>query len=447
MGDLFGDLPEGGRGEAVGPGRDAGRARLREPVRDEVRLEVVDLEALLGEEHPARLIWAYVERLDFSAFEARVKAREGGRGMPQTSPRLLLALWLYATSDGVGSAREIARLTGHDPAYRWLCGGVGVNHHALSDFRSGPEGGRVETLLVEHVASLLAAGLIDLDEIAQDGVRVRASAGAASFRRRPTLEEELAKARAVLAKLARDEDDDPGSTGKRRRARRESAARDRVARVEKALAALGDAEALRAGRAKTNRAATETQKEPRASTTDPQVRILKMPDGGFRPAYNVQFASLPENGVVVRVTVTTVGSDRGLAEPMARGIEAAYGRRPRRHLLDGGYLSGADVEAAHAAKTDILSPVGRAKSGRDPHAPRACDGPGMAAWRRRMADPATAPLYRRRSRCELVHARLRNLGLDRLLVRGTAKVRAWMNGFALAANILTEARLRRHAAA
>ena len=249
----------------------------------------------------------------------------------------------------------------------------------------------------------------------------------------------------MLERLSRDEDDDPGSTGRRRRARRESAARDRLARVEAALAAQAQAEALRAKREATNRSATRRQAEPRASTTDPEARVLKMPDGGFRPAYNVQFASLFGSGIVVGVMVTALGSDRGLAEPMARRIQAAYGRRPRRHLLDGGYLSAADVEAAHEAGTAIVSPVGRNRSGRDPHAPRAGDGPGMAAWRRRMGDPTTALLYRRRARCELVHARLRNLGLDRLLVRGVAKVQAWMAGFALATNILAEARLRRQA--
>lgn len=160
------------------------------PVRDEVRLEVIDLDGLIGEDHAARLIWAYVERLDFSDFEAGVRSREGRPGMPQTAPQLLLALWLYAITDGVGSARAIERLCTLDPAYRWLCGGVGVNHHAISDFRS-EQGERIERLLVQHVASLSAAGLIDLDEIAQDGVKVRAYAGAASFRRRKTLESEL----------------------------------------------------------------------------------------------------------------------------------------------------------------------------------------------------------------------------------------------------------------
>lgn len=439
MSGLFGDLPE--QPAPLSDGRSAGKARLRVPVRDETRLEAVDLDALIGEAHAARLIWAYVERLDFSDFEARVRSREGLPGMPQTSPRLLLGLWLYATSDGVGSAREVERLCGYDPAYRWLCGGVTVNHHALSDFRSAQEVG-MEMLLTSHVASLSAAGLIDLDEIAQDGVKVRAPAGAASFRRRKTIESELAKAKALLARLAQDEDDDPGSSSRRRKARQASAARDRLARVEQALAALGEAEALRAKREKTNKAETVRQKEPRASTSDAQARVMKMPDGGFRPAYNVQFASLPGNGIVIGVQVTTVGSDRGLAEPMAQNIAAAFGQRPARHLLDGGYQAAPDIEAAHAAGTLIYSPPLRSKSGKDPHLPRPDDGPGVAAWRQRMATPEALAIYKRRSRCELVHARLRNLRLDRLFVRGRAKVETWMIGFALAMNILTEARLR-----
>lgn len=438
MSGLFDDLPEL---HAPASGASVGKARLRVPMRDEVRLEAVDLDALIGEAHAARLIWTYVERLDFSDFEAKVRSREGLPGMPQTSPHLLLALWLYATSDGVGSAREVERLCGYDPAYRWLCGGVTVNHHALSDFRSG-EGARIEMLLAQHVASLSAAGLIDLDEIAQDGVKVRANAGAASFRRRKTIESELVKAKALLDRLTKDEDDDPGGSSRRRKARQASAAADRLARVEQALVALGEAEALRAKREKTNKTETARQKEPRASTSDAQARVMKMPDGGFRPAYNVQFASLPGSGIVVGVQVTNVGSDRGLAEPMAQKIAATFGRRPGRHLLDGGYQAAPDIEAAHAAGTLIYSPPLRSKSGKDPHLPRRDDGPGLAAWRQRMATPEAQVISKRRSRCELVHAKLRNLDLDRLFVRGRIKVEAWITGFALAMNILTEARLR-----
>lgn len=438
MSELFDHLPAVVNPGASGPA--LGRARLRVPVRDEVRLEVCDLDALIDEDHPARVIWAYAARVDLSDIEAAVRSRTGVAGMPQTSPHLLLALWLYATTQGIGSARCLAERCQSMAPYRWLCGGVGVNHRLLSEFRSA-EGARITDLLAAHVASLSAAGLIDLDEVAQDGVRVRASAGAASFRRRRTLEGELVKAQALLERLARDEDDDPGASGRRVKAARARAARDREARVEQALEALAAAEALREKRSKTNKAETARQKEPRASTTDPQARVMKMPDGGFRPAYNVQFASLPASGIIVAVGCETVGSDRGLAEPMAARIETTYGRRPARHLVDGGYVSEDDIEAAAAAGAALYVPPLKAKSGRDPYEPRQTDSPALAAWRRRMASPEGQAVYKRRAIAECVHARLRQHGLDRLTVRGRTKVETLMTWFALATNILTAQRL------
>lgn len=429
--NLFEDLPE----ERSGKERPQGRARYRLPVRDDVRLQVFDLDGLIDEDHPVRVIWAYAAKVDMSEFEATVRSREGTVGMPQTSPHLLLALWLYATTDGIGSARALARACVNVSAYRWLCGEVGVNHRILSEFRSD-QGGRIEELLCEHVASLSAAGLIDLDEVAQDGVRIRASAGAASFRRRKTLESELAKAQELLERLSRQDDDDDPPSGRQQRA-----AGERAERVEQALAALAEIEKLRQKREKTNASQTRRQKEPRASTTDAEARIMKMSDGGFRPGYNVQFASLPENGIVLDITCQTVGSDRGLAEPMAARLEQAYGRRPERHLVDGGYQSAEDIAAAEAAGTDLYCPPGRTKSGRDPCEPRQGDTPAVARWRAKMATEQAKARYKRRAICELVHAKLRNRGSDRLYVRGRAKVETWMRWFALASNILTGHRL------
>ena len=279
MAELFDDLPHNEPKKADAPGR----ARLRQPVRDEVTLQVCDLDALIGDDHPARIVWAYASKVDLSDFEAAVKAREGLPGMPQTSPHLLLALWLYATTRGVGSARALEQACDSDAAFRWLCGGVGVNHRLLSEFRT-QQGDRIGRLLAAHVASLSFAGLINLDEIAQDGVRLRAHAGAASFRRRKTLDQELAKAKALVERLSRDEDDDPGASGKRQVASRERAAREREARVARALEALGEAEKLREKRMKSNKAETQAQKEPRASTTDPEARVMKMADGGLARA-------------------------------------------------------------------------------------------------------------------------------------------------------------------
>jgi transposase len=430
MSELFDDLPQQGSGKP----RSLGRVRLREPVRDEVMLRAFDLDSLIDEDHPARVIWAYAVQVDMSDFEAGVRSREGTPGMPQTSPHLLLALWLYATTDGVGSARALARACETVSAYRWLCGEVGMNHRILSEFRND-QGGRIEQLLCDHVASLSAAGLINLDEVAQDGVRIRASAGAASFRRRKTLRSELAKAKILLRRLARQDDDDRSS------GRKLKAARERAERISQALVNLGEVEKLRAKREKTNANQTKTQKEPRASTTDPEARIMKMADGGFRPACNVQFASLPTSGIILNVTCEMIGSDRGLAEPMAQRLEKTHGHRPKRHLVDGGYQSAKDIAAAEAAGTDFYCPPGKTKSGRDPAAPRADDTPALARWRAKMATQQGKDAYKRRSVCELVHAKLRNRGADRLYVRGRAKVETWMRWFALGANILTARRI------
>jgi transposase len=435
MGELFGDLPE-----AVGPDADArpaGRARLRIPVRDEVLLQICEVDALIDEDHPARIIWAYAARVDLSDIEAAVGSRTGVAGMPQTSPHLLLALWLYATTRGVGSARYLAELCESTAAYRWLCGGVGVNHRLLSEFRN-QQGERIGALLAAHVAALSACGVIDLDEIVQDGVRVRASAGAGSFRRRKTLESELIKAQALVERLSKEE---PGATSKRVKAARERAARERAARVAAALEALEAAETLREKRAKTNKTQTEKQKEPRASTTDAQARVMKMADGGFRPAYNVQFASLPANGIIVAVGCEAVGSDHGLAEPTRAGLQNTYGSSPDRYLVDGGYLSEDDIEAAARAGTTIYCPPLKSKWGRDPYELRKSDAPPVTEWRKRMASAEGKAIYRRRAIGECVHAKLRAHGLDHLTVRGLAKVKTLMTWFALASNILTARRL------
>jgi transposase len=435
---LFGALPV-----SVAPvGRALrGAARLREPQRDQIELRAVDLDSLISEDHPARLIWAYVERLDLCGLEDAIKSREGHPGHPTITPRLLLGLWLYATSCGVGSARLLARLCESEHAYRWLCGGVSVNDHTLGAFRVA-HGELLDRLLSESVAALAQAGLIDVSQLAQDGIKVRAAAGASSFRRRATLEEHLTTAQELVHGLKREVHADPAAGSKRRRAARERAARERVERLQAALQALGEVEAVRKKREKKNRNQTERQKEPRASTSDPQARVMKMADGGFRPAWNVQVVSAAGTQIVVALDPVNVGSDRGLIRPALDQVRGRLGRLPVRHLADGGFGSSQDIEWAHAAKVDIYCPPTKSKQGGDPYAPRRDDGPGVRAWRERMASAAAKTLYRTRSICECIHARWRNWNLIRLPVRGPLKVRAVMLWYALANNILQGNRLR-----
>lgn len=435
--ELFGELPK--QGEPQADAASHGAPRLREPQRDQIELRAMDIESLIGEDHRVRVIWAYVEGLDLRELEDRIKARDDRPGHPATSPRLLLALWLYATSDGVGSARALERLCKSHDVYRWLCGGVSVNYHTLADFRVGCAD-LLDRLLAEHLAALAKAGLIDLDTLAQDGVRIRASAGAASFRREATLDRHLATAQAVVEQLKREVEAHSDASNRRIEAAKNRAARERSERVKAAQAALAEIKRQRQERAE-KRGNGKKPKEPRASTTDAQARVMKMADGGFRPGYNVQVASTAGEQIVVAVEVRNTGSDRGLMRPMLERLRGRTGHVPERHLADGGFCSAEDIEWAHGEGIKVYCPPTQSKHGSDPYLPRRGDGAGVLAWRARMASEAGKAQYKPRSICECIHARWRNWDLRHLTVRGIEKVRAVVLCYALTNNVLQGHRL------
>jgi transposase len=413
--------------------------RLREPRRDQIELRAVDIESLIGEDHPVRVIWSYVEGLDLSELEDRIKARDNTPGHPATSPRLLLALWLYATSEGIGSARAVERLCDHHDVYRWLCGGVSVNYHTLADFRVGCAD-LLDRLFAEHLAALAEAGLVDLDTLAQDGVRIRASAGAASFRREATLDQHLAAAQAVVEELKREVDARSDASNERIKAAKARAARERSERVKAAQTALAEIKRQRQERAQ-KRGNGKKPKEPRASTTDPEARVMKMADGGFRPAYNVQVSSVAGEQIIADLKVCNTGSDRGLMRPMLERQRARNGDLPSQHLVDGGFGSAEDIEWAHAEGVAVYCPPTQSRHGTDPYLPRRGDGPGVLAWRARMASEHGAARYKFRSICECIHARWRNWNLRQFTVRGIEKVHAVAMLYALTNNILQGHRL------
>jgi transposase len=435
--ELFGELPEQARPQTDAARR--GAARLREPQRDQVELRAVDIDSLIGEDHNARIVWRYVEGLDLSELEDRIKARGDRPGHPATAPRLLLALWLYATSDGVGSARGLARLCESHDAYRWLCGGVSVNHHTLGDFRVECAD-LLDRLLSEHLAALAEAGVVDLDTLAQDGVRIRANAGTGSFRREATLDRHLALAQAVVEELKREVEADPDAGNQRLRAARQRAARERGERVQKAQTALAEIKQKRQ-QLEEKGGNGKKAKEPRASMTDAEARIMKMADAGFRPAYNVQVVSAAGEQIVVAVAVSNNGSDRRLMRPMLEELHTRLGQLPRRHLVDGGFCSAEDIEWAHEQGVEVYCPPTQSKGGVDPYLPRRGDGAGVMAWRERMGSDAGKAQYKVRTICECIHARWRNWDLRQLTVRGTEKVRAVTLLYALTNNVLQGARM------
>jgi hypothetical protein len=259
------------------------------------------------------------------------------------------------------------------------------------------------------------------------------------------LDELHAAAQRRVERLRGELEDDPGVADRRRQAAQERAARERVERIAAAQARMRELEVERARRAKTNKAQVAKQKEPRASTTDPDARVMKMADGGFRPAYNMQIVSDPASQVIAAVDVETSGSDRGLARPALEGLLAA-GIRPSDYLVDGGFAKNDDIEWAHANGTRLWCPPAQSKHGTDPYAPRTDDGPGVADWRKRMPSEIGKAMYRERAKAECLNARGRRMGLRQLTVRGKENALTTLLWFALAHNMLRAFALQRVAA-
>lgn len=420
-------------------GTGGGMPRVKCPQRDQIKFRACCWDELLPEGHQARIVWDYVQRLDLSPLYERIKAVEGRAGQSAIDPRIMVALWLYATLRGVGSARELARRCAAEHGelpFQWICGDVSVNYHTLSDFRTAHVE-LLDQLLTTSVAALMQEELVTMDRVAQDGMRVRASAGAASFRRRATLEEHLVAAQQQLEVLKAELHTDPAAGQRRQRAAQQRAARERTERLTKALGHFDEV----AGKKKPGE-----QDKARVSTTDPEARVMKMADGGFRPAYNVQLATDTQTQVITGVEVSNTGSDLGKLAPMVEQHEARYGETPDAMLVDGGFAKKEDITAVSPphGQTTVYAPVQKAKKQDvDPHTPRHDDSPAVAEWRRRMATPEAQEIYKQRAAtAECVNAIARNRGLQQFHVRGSPKVKAVILWYALAHNLMREVALR-----
>jgi transposase len=437
----FLDVSPSGSPDAPGrpdtPAMVPGRKRMRFASRTQIEFQHCSLDDLLSPDDPARIVWDYVLGLDLSPILGGIAAVEGGPGASPADPRILLSLWLYATIRGVGSARRLNELCVRDIGFRWICGGVSMNYHTLSDFRT-KHVKVLDQLLTNSVATLLEQGLVSLNRVAQDGMKVRASAGAASFRRKPTLEECLREAEAQLAALKEELAADASAEKRRENAARLRALEERGERIRQALEQHALIEAAKK---------PADKEKARASTTDPDARVMKMADGGYRPAFNVQLATATDSLIITGVEVTNSGGDQGQLAPMIEQHEERYQERPQEALVDGGFVKKDDIDKLDPPEgggTTVYAPVMKSKDpDRDPHTPRDDDSDAVARWRQRMATPEAKEIYKQRaSTAECVNAHLRNRGLQRFLVRGLEKVKAVTLWFAIAHNMLREVALR-----
>jgi transposase len=434
-------------GEGKWAGETKAAVRLRVPERRQMGMVVQCADDLVPAQHPVRMVMALVETLDLARFSEPIQAREGVAGRDATDPRLLVGLWLYACIRGIGSARELARRCEESAAFRWLCGGVTVNHRLLSDFRVD-HGAALDELFTQVIASLVDKELVAVSRVSQDGVRVRVSAGGGSFRREERLQKLLAESKQHVEELRRQMENPESSAAlsAKQRAARERAAQEKQRRLEQAIAQLPELKrkqaeaAQKAGGGKRGQKIRET--EPRVSTSDAEARRMKMPNGGFNPACNVQLATDTESRAIVGVEVSYEGSDSaGLSQPMREQVEERSGRAVEQHLLDGGYLRMADIEHAHEQGVELFVPPKPARNwhrrGRELE-PKPGDSAAVLAWKRRMASAEGKEIYRQRAATsETVNADLRSYrGLTQFTVRGLAKVKCVALWCALAYNVM-----------
>ena len=320
-----------------------GRPRFKWINREQNELRVFTLDQLIEEQHAARAIWEFLGELDLTGFEAGIKAVEGRAGQATFEPRLLAALWLYAYSEGIGSAREVARCCEHHPGFRWLCGDEAVNYHTLADFRVQHQAA-LHALFVDGLGVLSYHQLVKLKRVAHDGTRIRAVASGASFHREAKLEQHLSAAEAQVSAL---ESEAPESCSVRQQAARRRASEQRCERLQQARQQLEQIRELRKG--------AQEKAEARVSESEPEARIMKMPEGGFAPAYNAQVTTDSQAGIIVNAEVTQLGSDFPQLLPALEQVQENFGKLPDQVLADGGFLNRENIVALEG-RTDLIGP-------------------------------------------------------------------------------------------
>ena len=401
---------------------------------DRSRVSPVSLDEQLPDDHPVRALWDFVGQLDLDPFRRPAKAVVGQPGAPLLPTELLFALWLLATTEGVTSARLLTEKCTRDLPYQWLCGGVPVNYHSLADFYA-EHGAALHALFVEHIAALRQQGLIELAQVTLDGRKVPASASKDRYRREGTLQRHLDEAARHLQQLEAQRQAAP-ATAARQAAAQRRAARDRHQRLQRAVQVVRQRQEQRR---QANRKASPPE-QARANETDPDAAKMKMPDGGYRQAYNVETVTDVASGLIVTVAVTNQGSDNGQLGALMDQLYREQRAWPQAVLVDSGFVDQQDVGRLEGQAVQVLMPPRNEKqerqAGQDPYARKRRDSEAVARWRARMGQPEARQRYRRRAPvAEGVHAQQANRGWRRFRLRGLAKVGVEALWQALAHNV------------
>src|SRR6266850_364968 len=476
---------------------------IRHVNRQQMSWRAVDVEHLISEDHPARAISTLVGRLNLSAFYQAIESSTEEGGRPAIDPQLLISLWVYAYSQGIGSAREVARRCECDPAFQWLTGWEEVNYHTLADFRV-EKAQEFDELFTQVLAALSQEGLITLEQVMQDGTKIKAQASSRSYCQEETIREHLERARRRVAEMGdpRNEESRPKAKQAQVRARRQQ-----QERLESALEELQKWQARKSGE--------KAKKKTRVSTSDPQARTMHQPDGGLALSYNAQISTDATHGLIVGVAVTQEPNDSGQLLPAVDRLEQRLEKKPQQMVADSGYSTRENIEKMARREIDflgtmryenvpreanlgnrfppsafpyqpeknhcvcpqgkVLRPVGQRKGGPGiiyhayearledcqacPRKSECCpdnqkrgrsvvhpeESPVVMAFRKKMASEKAREQYRRRGRIvEFCHAWIKSkLGLRQFHVRGLKKVQMEMLWACLTYNLQHWIRLKK----
>jgi transposase len=321
------------------------KARTIPTDREQQVLRIVDVDGLIEPGHTARLIWEFLDSQNLEQFYERIKAVDGVAGRQCWDPKVLMTLWIYAYSEGISSAREISKLCQYHPAFQWITGLGVVNHSNLSQFRI-QHGKALHNLFVEVLGALRSQDLIPLTTVMHDGTRIEANASSSSFRRQPTIQEHLRVAEEHVKRMEAAGESETLTQTEGAKLRR---ARQKTEKLRLAAAELEKVRAVKSG--------DKEKQEARVSTTDPESRIMKHSNGGFEPSYNAQISTDAANKIIVGVEISQSGNDVG---ELVRGVctlEQNTGKLPAQIVVDGGYVSAANISAMQDKNIDMFGPI------------------------------------------------------------------------------------------
>ena len=315
--------------------------------RQQYKMLMLDVNTLIADDHKGRAIWELTGSLDLKQFLVGIRSAVGRAGREHTDPRLLVAVWLYAYSEAISSARQVSRQMEYEPGLRWLTGLEVINHSTLSDFRKGHRTA-LDELFTELLAVLEAAGQVDLEQVMHDGTKIQAQASASSFRREKTVQEALERARRVVEELSDPEDEGKQS---RREAVRRRAAQQKVAALERACTEL---EKIRR-----SKGTAQEKAQARVSMTEPEARFMKHGnDGGIAPSYNVQITTDAKQKVIVGLGVHQNSNDADVSlSEVVNELAAQLDRKPAQVVVDGAFMAHDNIVEMAQTEVELIGPL------------------------------------------------------------------------------------------